>query len=102
MRRGRRRGSLAHDRLVPQTPFVCILRCLGGTFCVGHTDNLAARIVAHNAGTGSTYTAVCSNSADLTSLRTFGFVLTLTAIKISAGNDDDDGDHDGDAEVRNP
>jgi predicted GIY-YIG superfamily endonuclease len=38
-------------------PFVYILRCSDGTFYVGHTDNLAARIVAHNAGTGSTYTA---------------------------------------------
>jgi len=38
-------------------PFVYILRCSDGTFCVGHTDNLAARIVAHKAGTGSTYTA---------------------------------------------
>jgi predicted GIY-YIG superfamily endonuclease len=38
-------------------PFVCILRCSDGTFHVGHTDNLAARIEAHNAGTGSTYTA---------------------------------------------
>lgn len=38
-------------------PFVYILRCSDGTLYVGHTDNLDARIVAHNAGTGSTYTA---------------------------------------------
>ena len=38
-------------------PFVYMLRCSDGTFYVGHTDNLAARIEAHNAGAGSTYTA---------------------------------------------
>jgi predicted GIY-YIG superfamily endonuclease len=38
-------------------PFVYLLRCSDGTFYIGHTDNLAARIEAHNAGTGSTYTA---------------------------------------------
>jgi predicted GIY-YIG superfamily endonuclease len=38
-------------------PFVYILRCSDGTFYVGHTDDVAARIVAHQAGTGSTYTA---------------------------------------------
>ena len=44
--------------LVPQMPFVCILRCSDGTFCVRHTDNLAAGIVAHNDGTGSAYVPV--------------------------------------------
>jgi len=38
-------------------PFVYMFRCSDGTFYVGHTDNLAARIESHQAGTDSTYTA---------------------------------------------
>ena len=35
---------------------VYILRCANGAFYVGHTHDLAARVAAHNAGRGSSYT----------------------------------------------
>lgn len=35
---------------------ICILRCANGAFYVGHTHDLAARVAAHNAGRGSSYT----------------------------------------------
>ena len=38
-------------------PVVYILRRSDGTFDAGHTDKLAMRLEAHNAGTGSDYTA---------------------------------------------
>jgi predicted GIY-YIG superfamily endonuclease len=34
-----------------------ILRCSDGTYYVGHTDNLDARMAAHSVGTASGYTA---------------------------------------------
>ena len=34
-----------------------ILRCSDGSYYVGHTDNLDARMASHGAGTGSGYTA---------------------------------------------
>jgi predicted GIY-YIG superfamily endonuclease len=37
---------------------VYILRCNDGTFYVGSTDNLEARIKTHNDGRGARYTAV--------------------------------------------
>lgn len=37
--------------------FVYILRCAGGTFYVGHTDDVLARVAAHNDGVGANYTA---------------------------------------------
>lgn len=55
-----RRASLllpfrrCHRRRVP---FVYILRCADGTLYVGHTGDLSARLLAHNAGAGSAYTA---------------------------------------------
>jgi predicted GIY-YIG superfamily endonuclease len=36
---------------------VYILRCADNTFYVGHTDSVAERLLAHNAGTASHYTA---------------------------------------------
>jgi predicted GIY-YIG superfamily endonuclease len=36
---------------------VYIVRCTDGTFYVGHTENLEARVATHNAGTGASYTA---------------------------------------------
>ncbi len=37
--------------------FVYILRCADGTFYVGHTDDVTARVTAHNDGVGANYTA---------------------------------------------
>ena len=36
--------------------YVYILRCADGSFYVGSTDNLQARLKAHNNGRGSAYT----------------------------------------------
>lgn len=36
--------------------FVYILRCADGTYYVGHTDDLRARVDAHNAGGGAGHT----------------------------------------------
>jgi predicted GIY-YIG superfamily endonuclease len=38
--------------------FVYILQCNDGTYYVGHTEDLNARIAAHNKGTGAIYTAI--------------------------------------------
>jgi len=38
-------------------PFVYILRCVDGTLYVGHTDDVLARVAAHNEGLGANYTA---------------------------------------------
>jgi predicted GIY-YIG superfamily endonuclease len=38
-------------------PFVYILRCADGTLYVGHTDDVEARLKAHNDGVGANYTA---------------------------------------------
>jgi putative endonuclease len=38
-------------------PFVYILRCVDETFCVGNTDDVEARLKAHNDGAGANYTA---------------------------------------------
>ena len=35
---------------------VYILLCSDGSFCVGHTANLQARLKAHNSGRGAAYT----------------------------------------------
>jgi predicted GIY-YIG superfamily endonuclease len=37
--------------------FVYILRCADSTFYVGHTDDVLARVAAHNDGVGANYTA---------------------------------------------
>jgi len=37
--------------------FVYILRCSDGTFYIGQTANLEARVIHHNNGLGSSYTA---------------------------------------------
>jgi predicted GIY-YIG superfamily endonuclease len=34
-----------------------ILRCSDGSYYVGHTDNVTARVAVHNAGRGASYTA---------------------------------------------
>jgi len=38
-------------------PFVYILRCSDNTLYVGHTDDLDARLQAHNSGHATQYTA---------------------------------------------
>jgi putative endonuclease len=38
-------------------PLVYVLRCVDGTLSVGHTDDVAARLEAHNDGVGANYTA---------------------------------------------
>ena len=37
---------------------VYILRCADGTYYVGHSDDVEARVEAHNAGSGARYTAL--------------------------------------------
>jgi predicted GIY-YIG superfamily endonuclease len=37
--------------------YTYLLRCADGSFYCGHTDDLAARIAAHQAGKGCDYTA---------------------------------------------
>jgi len=37
--------------------YMYILRCSDGSYYVGSTDNLQARILAHNAGRGPSYTS---------------------------------------------
>jgi putative endonuclease len=37
--------------------FVCILRCRDGSLYTGHTNDIDARIAAHNAGRGAKYNA---------------------------------------------
>jgi predicted GIY-YIG superfamily endonuclease len=37
--------------------FVCILRCADGSYYVGKTDNLCARLTEHQCGAGADYTA---------------------------------------------
>jgi putative endonuclease len=57
--------SLASSPLLPRprrchrrpVTWVYILRCIDGTFYVGHTNDLDARLVAHNTGTAARYTA---------------------------------------------
>jgi predicted GIY-YIG superfamily endonuclease len=49
--------KVARGSLNPTEPSVYILRCSDGTLYVGQTNNLAARIEAHDAGTASTYKA---------------------------------------------
>jgi putative endonuclease len=39
-------------------PFVYILRCADGSYYVGKTDNLCARLTEHQDGVGAEYTAV--------------------------------------------
>jgi putative endonuclease len=39
-------------------PFVYILRCADGSYYVGKTDNLCARLAEHQSGVGADYTAV--------------------------------------------
>jgi predicted GIY-YIG superfamily endonuclease len=36
---------------------VYILRCAGGSLYVGHTSDIAARVIAHNEGRGAQWTA---------------------------------------------
>jgi predicted GIY-YIG superfamily endonuclease len=38
--------------------FVYILQCNDETYYIGHTEDLNARIAAHNKGTGARYTAI--------------------------------------------
>ena len=36
--------------------FTYILQCSDGSYYVGHTEDLEARLILHNAGTGASYT----------------------------------------------
>ena len=39
-------------------PFVYMLRCADGSYYVGKTENLCARLTEHQCGVGADYTAV--------------------------------------------
>jgi predicted GIY-YIG superfamily endonuclease len=45
------------DGIVVSMPWAYILRCSDGSLYVGHTDDLVARVVRHNSGFASRYTA---------------------------------------------
>jgi predicted GIY-YIG superfamily endonuclease len=37
---------------------IYILRCADGTYYIGHSEDVGARVVAHNAGSGARYTSL--------------------------------------------
>lgn len=56
---------------VEQGFFVYILRCADGTYYVGSTTDVAARVAAHNAGRGPRFTA-CRRPVTLVYSEPFG------------------------------
>lgn len=39
-------------------PYVYVLRCADGSLYIGHTDNLETRLLKHNQGSASSFTAM--------------------------------------------
>ncbi|PKB75483.1 MAG: hypothetical protein BZY86_02720 [SAR202 cluster bacterium MP-NPac-SRR3961935-G1] len=49
--------SLSKDVIAPMGFYVYILRCSDGSYYTGHTDQMEARLVAHQSGQISGYTS---------------------------------------------